>query len=658
MPAPPPSVGAGDGREPLDTRAIPSLPTRLPLLTFAALLAVVIVHLIVEDRQGDIHDTVSGLVMPARASAQAYKTAKAVETAALRGYLLTGDRSFLDDFFHAYATERRRLDELAEYATRLGGEWPDRAAALAARSAAWHARIVESRALAEGAQPESGRGLVGDPSAYRELIQRADEIQSDLMRLESALWTELNAVSRLELGLTSALALLALVAAFLIWWSSRRFHRLAVYLGRRAEEERTFRELARELAAAPGPDELTTILVDGAFALTDLAAAYVERIEADGEWIRVAAASGRGAPRVGERAPYAESLTARVVERGEPEQFTSVETIDSPLTESLATVCRGCSALALPLVADGRGLGALVLVRGAAYRPFYPSDIARLLIVGQFASLALFRAVLLQEARQREEEEAKHAAREAEQRDTAEKIMRRRATFVRGISHDLKNPLGAIIGYADLLESGLKGDLMPEQRESIHRIGQVARSTLRLIHDLVDLSRAEAGELQVERTVVDMAAVIRDAVDENRTQAESKGLRIEVEIAVDLPKACGDPDRVRQILGNLLSNAVKYTEEGEIRVSADTRSATIQNRSGTWIAAAVSDTGPGIPPEECEWIFEEYTRLASKRPDGSGLGLAISRTLARIMGGDVTVQSKLGQGSTFILWLPICASSA
>jgi signal transduction histidine kinase len=245
---------------------------------------------------------------------------------------------------------------------------------------------------------------------------------------------------------------------------------------------------------------------------------------------------------------------------------------------------------------------------------------------------------------------------EAERRrHEIERAAESRARLMRGISHDLRNPLGAIDGHAQLLQTGIKGELSPAQQDSLSRIRCCVQALLALVGDLLELSRAEAGQLNIRWRPVELREVIREAAEEYRVAAEAAGLYFELRVANSLPLAQTDPDRVRQILGNLLSNAVKYTPTGgRIIVRAESRIVESRPQSARWLVVSVTDNGPGIPLEEVEHIFDEFTRLerdASK--PGAGLGLAIARRIARLLGGDITVESQLSQGATFTLWLPL-----
>lgn len=237
-----------------------------------------------------------------------------------------------------------------------------------------------------------------------------------------------------------------------------------------------------------------------------------------------------------------------------------------------------------------------------------------------------------------------------------EQAVEARARLVRGITHDLKNPLTAIVGYAELLEQGIKGPLSAAQFESVTRIHRSGESLLALIGDLLDMSRAESGRLEIRPRQTSIASVIQDAVQEYAASAAAAGHRLNVEILTDVPRIATDPRRVRQILGNLLSNAIKYTPPGgDISVGATLKSRDGAADDALWVAIHVIDTGAGIPENQAAAVFEEFSRLAihSNKP-GAGLGLAIALRVSRLLGGDLSLENSAnGHGSVFTLWLPL-----
>ncbi|WP_152529051.1 sensor histidine kinase [Stutzerimonas azotifigens] len=257
----------------------------------------------------------------------------------------------------------------------------------------------------------------------------------------------------------------------------------------------------------------------------------------------------------------------------------------------------------------------------------------------------------LEEERERLLAREQEARAEAERRRTElERVTESRARLMRGFSHDMRNPLSAADGHAWLLESGRIGALTPRQADSVQGIRRAIRTAVRLIDDLLELARAESGQLNIRCEMTDVSQAAEEVVQDFHAQATSAGLALQVTAPPGL-LADTDPARLRQILANLLSNSVKYAPNSQVTVDAQ-RVQTGGPRPGAWIAVSVSDTGPGIPADKQELIFQEYTRLEPEAQHGAGIGLAISRRIAQLLGGDLTVESEVGQGSRFTLWLP------
>ena len=220
--------------------------------------------------------------------------------------------------------------------------------------------------------------------------------------------------------------------------------------------------------------------------------------------------------------------------------------------------------------------------------------------------------------------------------------------FMAVMSHEMRTPLNAIIGYSDLLEMELDGKLLPQQSGHVDRIQVASRHLLDLINNVLDLTRADAGGIDLDLRAVDPRAVLEEVTALLEKEAEEKGIALVVEpLPEDLPNVNADLNRMRQILTNLVSNAVKFTEEGEVRVRCE--------RRGSEVAIRVSDTGIGIDPDIIPLVFNEFYQVRgelTREKGGSGLGLAISRRLARLMHGDIEARSTPGQGSTFTLVVP------
>lgn len=235
--------------------------------------------------------------------------------------------------------------------------------------------------------------------------------------------------------------------------------------------------------------------------------------------------------------------------------------------------------------------------------------------------------------------------------EAAEMAVRTKSQFLAMMSHELRTPLQAVLGYADFLLNDSSSTLTAEQREDIGYIFQGAERMVALIGQLLDLSRLEAGRLDLAREPLDLRQIIEQVRQDVAPQAATKGLTLTIRIPSRLPRLLGDAERVRQILLNLVGNAVKFTECGGITIRVAARP--------DGVAVAVADSGIGIAPEALPTIFEEFRQLdtsLTRRHGGAGLGLAIARKLAEQMGGQLTVESTPGVGSTFTLWLPATVS--
>jgi signal transduction histidine kinase/CheY-like chemotaxis protein len=220
--------------------------------------------------------------------------------------------------------------------------------------------------------------------------------------------------------------------------------------------------------------------------------------------------------------------------------------------------------------------------------------------------------------------------------------------FLANISHELRTPMNGVLGMIDMV---LQSPLNPEQRDQLETAQRCAFSLLTLLNDLLDLSKIEAGRMILERVNFDLKAVIEDVVRSQAAVADRKGLPVRCVLDRSLPQAvCGDPLRLRQMLGNLVSNAVKFTDTGYVQVYAAQVHSEVPDRIA--IRLEVSDTGLGIEEEKLNLIFEKFTQADSsinRRYGGTGLGLAITKVIAEMHQGSVEVRSKAGDGSTFTI---------
>jgi signal transduction histidine kinase len=230
------------------------------------------------------------------------------------------------------------------------------------------------------------------------------------------------------------------------------------------------------------------------------------------------------------------------------------------------------------------------------------------------------------------------------------KALAAKTEFLATTSHEIRTPLNGILGMTQVMLADRRLD--PAMRDRIGVVHGAGVSMRALVDDILDVAKMETGNLTIERAPVDLAAMLRDVSRMWQDQAAAKGVEFELDVSEAPPRIESDPARLRQIAFNLLSNALKFTQNGHIHV----RSGVIQGADGEQVTIEIRDTGIGIPPDKLELIFESFRQAdagTTRQFGGTGLGLAICRNIARAMGGDVTVASVPGEGSTFTLAVPL-----
>jgi signal transduction histidine kinase/PAS domain-containing protein len=326
----------------------------------------------------------------------------------------------------------------------------------------------------------------------------------------------------------------------------------------------------------------------------------------------------------------AEHPAAVALRTGEPVLLTEFD--DETLAMLRATSgefpVRGTpqSWLAVPLAARGRRIGAMTFMLFSPGRRHTPEEVNVAVELARRSALAADNARLY---------EAALMANQA------------KSDFLAVMSHELRTPLTAIMGYTELIIDGISGPVTDVQQRQLHRIDASARHLVELIEGILSFARVEAGSEKVQLELVDLRSTTSEAVVLVHPAAIKKGLRVVTDVPPILPPIHTDPGKLRQILINLLSNAVKFTERGTVGISVQ--------REPSGARVRVWDTGIGIASNHLERVFDPFWQVEqahTRHTGGTGLGLSVTRHLARLLGGDVEVTSRLGEGSTFTVYLP------
>jgi signal transduction histidine kinase/CHASE3 domain sensor protein len=606
------------------------------------------------------------------------------ETSA-RGYVLTHDSTFLRPGADAPARIKRAIDSLRV----LTVDNPRQTRRVDSLESVANARLFT---LDSTVQLERAGRMVLNPAAVRTARGPAQTVTirrliNDLRASEDRLLVSRQADEARSIEIASAVIIVgALLAAILAFFVNRNFDKAlrerrealnelrtvndrmqegAVELEMQAEaaqraaaeaeaaterasrarmiaeesERRAERlQLATEvLTTALERDEVAALIVDQAMHAVGATSGALATVEEGGKELCIRAVRGFSMLSAGARMGIDQPLPlAAAVRERRPILLASVEEIARlfPDAAERHRVDGIRSIAAFPLVLDDQITGAL-LVRFDHERSIDGADRSLLAAMSRIAA-ETFERVRLFEA-------------ERDARNAAESANRAKAAFLASMSHELRTPLQAALGFAQLVRSGVYGEVNEQQSEVLGRVERSQTHLSRLIDDILDFARLEAGRVRVEVKPLAVAEVIADLAPLVEPQAAKKNVELSL-----LPPAAGltvmaDRHRLQQILVNLVGNAIKFTpENGTIRVAAQ--------RDGTTASIFIQDTGKGIPADRLQAIFEPFVQVEdslTRTASGAGLGLAISRDLARAMGGDLQVTSELGKGSTFTVVLPL-----
>ena len=312
---------------------------------------------------------------------------------------------------------------------------------------------------------------------------------------------------------------------------------------------------------------------------------------------------------------------------------TDTDPAGTPETRDFARRVGYRSLLQVPMLRGTDAIGVIAVARSAA-GPFSNKEIEILRTFGDQAVIAIENTRLFQELREKTEQ--------------LEIANRHKSEFLANMSHELRTPLNAIIGFSEALLERWFGELNDKQDEYLQDVLSSGRHLLSLINDILDLSKIEAGRMELDLTTFNLPLALDNALTLVRERAMRHGIRLELAVGAGVGELVGDERKIKQILLNLLSNAVKFTPEGgHVGVRAE--------RANGAVEVSVSDTGIGIAPEDQEAIFDEFRQVGTdyaRKREGTGLGLTLARKFVELHGGTLWVKSRVGQGSTFTFALP------
>ena len=322
-------------------------------------------------------------------------------------------------------------------------------------------------------------------------------------------------------------------------------------------------------------------------------------------------------------------------ERREAVEIADVEATPGYVFAEVVRPAGYRAVLAVPLLRDATLFGGLVLVRKAP-GSFAAETVALVQTLANQSVLAIQNATLFQEL--------------AEKSRQVEEASRHKSEFLANMSHELRTPLNAILGFTELIQDGIYGEVSEKVQQQLERVQANGRHLLGLINDVLDLSKIEAGQLELQTAPFALADVVRSVESTVGSLAFAKQLDLRIELPATLPIVEGDARRIAQVLLNLVGNAIKFTEAGAVTISA--------RETADAVEVSVQDTGPGIPPAEQARIFDAFHQVDSsstRKQGGTGLGLAIARQIIELHGGQIGVASQPGEGSRFFFAVPLPA---
>jgi signal transduction histidine kinase len=610
--------------------------TVLPVaFIIVSLLSLVLLPLIVRSHTNEMRREITRVAEPARRSANSVQADLSAELDKIIAYQVTGQEQYRRAYIELVESQRKHRQSLQALAPQLSPELKTDVDTMFMETVRWHQGVATGEFMTRQLPREVFlQRLFEQHPAYEKSIAAASDLEVAIQGAIEERLQNIRDAEKINISLTIILTLLALTSAMLVAGLGRQMRLLAAEAVRRrreAESEAAEAKRAREVAEreerrsaflAASAQELTaslafeeTLATLGRLIVPNLATSCVIDV-ADGEGLRRVTIAGRGeSPANGKPREVPEAIVRIMQERRARLIGASsavAEFAGADPTDSIAVV---------PLVSRGQTLG--VVVAASSGKALVPDDLTLLVDLVSQASLAADNARLYDEAQQ---------------------SARAREEVLAIVSHDLRNPLNAVILGTSLLR--MSETLSEDDGEQIETIEVSARRMNRLIADLLDVTRLEGGkQLPVEPEPVPVGEVLGELSNLFRAQAAAAKVDLVVEDRTAATSVKADRHRLMQVLSNLVGNALKFTPaSGRIEIDAADEDERVR--------FDVRDTGPGIPKENLAHIFTRYWQAQRTERMGAGLGLPIARGIVEAHGGEIRVESELGKGTRFTFTIP------
>jgi signal transduction histidine kinase len=617
----------------------------------ASLLTLVLLPIFFDKHTSQMRGEITQVAEPSRRAANEIQTGLSTELARIIAWQVTEQNQYRDDYVRIRDQQKSDYQLLLRLGPKLGREVERNLRSLTKEATEWHADVESSEFLSRKMPAEVFQTrLFEKHKSYDEALAASANLEVSIQEAIDERLTKIRDAERLSASLTIILTLLALTSAMLVAGLGRQMRLLArEAMGRRQEAEREAAEAQRARAAAEREERRAAFLatagqelassLDYEHAIATLAKLIVPNIaeicvidlaEPDGS-LRRAAVTHRDAERerelaarVGEVVRDVPEALARVIQ----ERQTRIIGYASSLLAYVGVPPEEQrSLLAVPLVSRGQTLGVILAV-AAEGKLFAQEDAALVAELSRHGSLAIDNARLYRESQQ---------------------AVQAREEVLAIVSHDLRNPLNAVMLAASLLQ--MSDRIAPEDREQLEIIDISAKRMQRLIEDLLDVTRLEGGnQLPIEPAPLDVESLFTETQELFKAQAATSSITLQYRVDDGVPPVHADRHRVLQVLSNLIGNAMKFTPPGGMityRAEATDGS----------VLFTVTDNGPGIPKENLGDIFNPYWQAKRTARLGAGLGLPIAKGIVESHGGRIWVESEPGKGTKFSFTLPIAVEA-